>query len=322
MKKTVIDLIKGFLIGIANIIPGISGGTFALILGIYERLINAIANIDKDFFSGLTSILKEGFKSSKFKSALQRIDFYFLLRICIGAGISIIILSKVIEYFLVNQHDPTYSFFIGLIIPSIIIPYKMMKRRGFREVVCFLLSIVFLVSISVGFGELNDRKLEINESISEHHVELNNHTSQNLFFVAFSGALAISAMILPGISGSFILLIMGEYENVINAINIRDYLFLSIFVIGMFSGIFFFTKLLKLLLKKYHSQTIASLIGFMIGSIYNLYPFKKMIEINGILFHSSQNIIPAINSNFWISVITFFVGFIIVYGFIMIEQKF
>ena len=322
LKKTIVDLIKGFFIGIANIIPGISGGTFALILGIYERLINAIANIDKDFVSGLAGIFKEGLKSSKFRKALRKIDFYFLMRICIGAGISIVILSKVIKYFLVSQHDPTYSFFIGLIIPSIIIPYRMMQRKGFREVVCFLLAIIFLVSISVGFGELKDRKLEIKESTTELHSELIEHTPQHLIFVAFSGALAISAMILPGISGSFILLIMGEYENVLTAINTRDYLFLAVFAFGMFCGIIFFTKLLKLLLKKYHSQTIAFLIGLMIASIYSLFPFKSMIEINGQLFHSSRNILPVINSNFWISVISFFVGFMIVYGFNLIEQKF
>jgi len=311
--KYIIDLIKGLLIGVANIIPGISGGTFALILGIYERLINAIGNLNGDFLKDLLS--------GKIVPALRKIDFWFLVRIFLGAVISIVLLSRVIEYFLEEQHDPTYAFFVGLIIPSIAVPWAMMRKRKMPEVLWFVVGLVFLLVLTIGFGRLNDMKLEIKaaaDSVSSTML----HAPWQLLYAILCGALAISAMILPGISGSFVLLLLGQYKNVIHAINERDIIFVGAIGLGTVIGIILFTRLLKMLLKKYHSQTIAFLIGLMVASLYTLWPFKEMIVKDGLMLHTSINIMPVINSNFWISLLSFAGGFAIVTIFLVIEKKY
>lgn len=308
----IIDLVKGLLIGVANIIPGISGGTFALILGIYERLINAIGNLNGEF-------VKEVF-GGKIFSALKKIDFWFLVRIFIGAVISIVLLSRVIEYFLEDQHDATYAFFVGLIIPSIAVPWTMMQRKKAPEIIWFVIGLVFLLSLSIGFGRLSDMKLEMKaaaESISSATL----HTPGQLLYAVFCGSLAISAMILPGISGSFVMLLMGQYKNMVHAINARDFLFIGFLGIGAILGALFFTRLLQLLLKKYHSQTIAFLIGLMVASLHTLWPFKETVVKGGEVIHTSINIMPEINSNFWISLLSFIVGAGIVIIFLRIEKK-
>ncbi|MCF7912173.1 MAG: DUF368 domain-containing protein [Candidatus Cloacimonetes bacterium] len=310
--KYIIDLIKGLLIGVANIIPGISGGTFALILGIYERLINAIGNIDIEF-------VKELF-SRRILTALKGIDFWFLVRIFLGAIISIVLLSRVIEYFLEQQHDSTYAFFIGLIIPSIAVPWKMMQRRKTPEYIWFMAGVIFLLALSIGFGHLNDQKLEI-KAEAELLTAVDIHSAWQLIFAALSGALAISAMILPGISGSFVMLLLGQYKNMVTAINNRDLIFIAALGIGMALGIIMFTRLLNMLLKKFHSQTIAFLIGLMIASLYTLWPFKKVIEQGGELYHTSVNIMPEPGSNLWISLLSFAVGFFIVWIFLKTEKS-
>lgn len=307
-----IDLFKGLLIGVANIIPGISGGTFALILGIYERLINAIGNINIEF-------VKELF-SRRILSALKRMDFWFLVRIFLGAIISIVLLSRVIEYFLEQQHDPTYAFFVGLIIPSIAVPWKMMQRRKMPEFIWFMAGAIFLLVLSIGFGHLNDQKLEI-KAQAELLTAVDLHSFWQLIFAAISGALAISAMILPGISGSFVMLLLGQYKNMVTAINNRDLIFIAALGAGMVIGIIMFTRLLNLLLKKFHSQTIAFLIGLMIASLYTLWPFKKVIEQGGELYHTSVNILPQAGANLWISLLSFAVGFFIVWIFLKQEKK-
>ena len=307
-----IDMVKGLLIGVANIIPGISGGTFALILGIYERLISAIGNLNGEF-------LKELF-SRRILNSLKRIDFWFLVRIFLGAIISIVLLSKVIEYFLEQQHDPTYAFFVGLIIPSIAVPWKMMQRRKMPEFIWFIVGAIFLLVLSIGFGHLNDQKLEL-KAQAELLTAVDLHSVWQLVFAAISGALAISAMILPGISGSFVMLLLGQYKNMVTAINNRDLIFIAALGIGMVIGIIMFTRLLNMLLKKFHSQTIAFLIGLMIASLYTLWPFKKVIEQSGELYHTSVNILPQAGANLWISLLSFAVGFFIVWIFLKQENK-
>lgn len=305
----IIDLVRGLLIGIANIIPGISGGTFALLLGIYERLINAIGNLNQSF---IKDVLK-----GKIGLAVKKIDFWFLMRIFIGAVISIVLLSRVIEYFLERQHEPTYAFFVGLIIPSIAVPWKMMQRRKSPELIWFLIGLIFLLSLSIGFGRLNDMKQEMKaaaDSISSASL----HHPLQLLYAVFCGSLAISAMILPGISGSFVMLILGQYKNMIHAINSRDFIFIGALGIGAILGAIIFTRLLKLLLKKFHSQTIAFLIGLMLASLYTLWPFKKINELGK---YTSINILPEINSNFWLSLLFFGVGFFLVTLFLYIDAK-
>jgi putative membrane protein len=310
--KYIIDLIKGLLIGVANIIPGISGGTFALILGIYERLINAIGNLNGEF-------VKDVF-SKRIFAALKRLDFWFLVRIFLGTLISVVLLSRVIEYFLEQQHDPTYAFFVGLIIPSIAVPWKMMQKRKAPELIWFLIGVVFLLSLSIGFGQLNDQKLEL-KAQAELLSNIDLHTAGQLLYALFSGALAISAMILPGISGSFVLLLLGQYKNMVHAINNRDFIFIAALGLGTIIGLIMFTRLLQMLLKKFHSQTIAFLIGLMVASLYTLWPFKKVIVQGGELYHTSVNILPEAGSNLWISLLSFVAGFVIVWLFMRVGNR-
>ncbi|MCF7918369.1 MAG: DUF368 domain-containing protein [Candidatus Cloacimonetes bacterium] len=310
--KSIIDLIKGLLIGVANIIPGISGGTFALILGIYERLINAIGNLNGEFLKELLS--------GKIFPAFKKIDFWFLLRIFIGAVISIVLLSKVIEYFLEMQHDPTYAFFVGLIIPSIAVPWAMMQRRKVPELFWFLAGLLFLLGLSIGFGHLSDLKMEMKAVAATVSIAYL-HSPAQLLYAVFCGALAISAMILPGISGSFVLLLLGQYKNMVHAINERDLIFVGALGIGTVLGALFFTRLLKLTLKKYHSQTIAFLIGLMVASLYTLWPFKEIIVKEGQILYTSRNILPEINNNLWVSALSFAAGIALVSVFLIIEKK-
>jgi putative membrane protein len=307
------DLIKGFLIGVANIIPGISGGTFALILGIYERLINAVSNIDGRF-------IKECF-SGEIRVALKRIDFWFLLRLVLGAAMAIVLLSRVIEYFLEEQHDPTYAFFIGLIIPSMAIPWKMMQRRRLPEFVWLLAGIIFLLCLSIGFGHLNDHKMEL-KAQADAMIPGEYNGIWQLFFAAFSGALAISAMILPGISGSFVLLLLGQYKNAVSAVNSRDLFYLGALGLGAVLGALLFTRLLQMLLRKYHSQTIAFLLGLMVASLYVLWPFKKIVMHYSKVHYTSINVLPPLNSNLLLSIFSFVAGFALVWLFIRQSEKY
>ncbi|PID28444.1 MAG: hypothetical protein CSB55_04615 [Candidatus Cloacimonadota bacterium] len=308
MKKYYEDVIKGFFIGAANIIPGVSGGTFALILGIYERLISAISSIDLN----LLKLIKEFFigknKSVSFKKIAEITDLWFLCRIGGGAFISIVFLSRIIEYFLHYRHETVYAFFLGLIIPSLLIPYRMIGKIRTKEVVAFATAVIFLLVISIQFGHLADEK----EIMKAEAKELRSEEYFNPFLTASSGALAISAMILPGISGSFILLLTNQYDDVLAAINSHDFIYLGFLTGGMLIGLVAFTKLLKFLMTRFHSETLSFLLGLMTASIYPLWPFKKIMFAGGKTFYGSENILPEFDKTLAIAAIAFISGFVLV----------
>ncbi len=271
----VINFVKGILIGIANIIPGVSGGTFALILGIYDRLIKALSGININLFKNI-------FSPASFVKEFKKADGIFLLQLVAGAVVSIAGLSWVIDYILKNYPGMTLSFFMGLIIPSISVPYKMIEKKNLWN------SLFILPGLILVFVIYNLKITVIQVSLP----------------VAFlSGVLAISAMILPGISGSFLLLVLGVYESVINNIKVftasldfKSFIFLVIFSSGCIAGLLLFVRLMKLLLKKYLNKTLYFLIGLVLGSIVVLWPFKAYPEINmdkiEIAVTTSKNIMP------------------------------
>lgn len=257
--------IKGALIGLANIIPGVSGGTFALILGIYERLIAALHVINPSFVLNLLKCLVTSYKKesrSRLWNHLIELDFIFLCCLGTGAIATILGLSFLIDFLLVNHPGLTLSFFVGLIIPSIAIPWKMMgKSKNLPQLFWILPGAALTIGVSLAFGRVG--------------------SSDALIWSFLTGVIAISAMILPGISGSFVMLVMGQYQNVLRklqiiqtSLDISAWLWLAVFGVGCIVGLILFARILGYLLKHKRNATLAFLIGLIIGSFWVLWPFK------------------------------------------------
>jgi putative membrane protein len=271
LKSIILTAVNGALIGLANIIPGVSGGTFALILGIFDRMVNAINAISLQTLKsclGLLTFRKEAVDN--FKTELQRIDAVFLAILVVTAGISATALAFLMEYLLGQQTAPTLAFFVGLIVPSVAVPWAMMEKRGWR-----LLLVIPGIALTAGISFV---------------MPDNSAGADSPLVAAGAGALAISAMILPGISGSFVLLVMGQYQNFIAKITdfltsladgkfeLGAFIWLASFGIGLVVGLWAFTKVLALLLKKAKSATMAFLIGLILGSLFVLWPFKDVSQ--------------------------------------------
>lgn len=324
-------IINGFLIGIANIIPGMSGGTLALVLGIYERLIDALRNIGIRTAKSTIRVLtfkKEALTS--FQDEMRNIDFKFLFLLGVGAFISIVFSSKIIVFLLNSHHDATYGFFFGLVLTSIIIPVRMLNGFRWKEFLVLLLAIGLIVTIE-------ELKKSAANSVSVSGDELDTSlVTYGLFFIC--GALAISAMILPGVSGSFLMLAFGVYFPLINAIKktidvffsilkggiiqpiIDNTLLLGIFAIGCLSGLLLFTRLLNLLLKQYRNLTIAFLIGLMVGSLYGLWPFRTSLTV-GDKHYDTAHLLPELNFNLLTTIGVFLVGCVIILWFSRFEKE-
>ncbi len=300
----IINLTKGMLIGIANIIPGVSGGTFALVLGIYDRLIAALGGIN-------INLLKKIFTPADFINEFKKNDGLFLVELAVGAVISIAGLSWVVDYLLKNYPGMTLSFFMGLILPAISVPYGMIKERRIGNYIYVLPGILMVIFI------YNMETTVINLSLP---------------VVFLSGALAISAMILPGISGSFLLLVMGIYESVVgniknftSSLNGESFVFLVAFGAGCIVGLVFFVKLMRLLFYKYKDKTLYFLIGLVLGSIVVLWPFKDYPAVSAgkieIAVTTSANIMPESILTVFIYAVFFILGLFGAYGLNCIAKK-
>jgi len=265
-------IFSGLAMGAANVIPGVSGGTMAFILGIYEELIHSIKRFaSPDFFKMLLGL--------QFKNMYKTLPWQFLLAVGIGVCSAIVSLAHLLSYSLKNYPETTFAFFFGLIIASIIMVLKMIKKwtpLTFTAIIAGA-GIAFLIVTLVP-------------------VETP-HVWWNLFLC---GIIIICAMILPGISGSFLLLILGQYKNVLSAVNVMvsipiffikgekipDYntIFNAVFTLtwisaGCIIGLGVFSHFLNWLFKKFHDITVATLIGFMIGSLWKLWPWQRITEI-------------------------------------------
>jgi putative membrane protein len=305
-KEIVFCILNGFLIGIANLIPGVSGGTFALILGLYDRLITAITAINGvtlsvtfQFVFGFTNPIKR----EHFAKEMKRIDFWFLAFLGFGLLLSVVSGAKLIQFLLQNYPAPTLALFIGLIIPSLSVPYKLIENHGFKEWIYLVPGILLTVVPSFFMGETSG--------------------SENPLIAFITGAIAISAMILPGISGSYIMLVLGEYQIVIaklsNIFAIDSILFLGAFALGCLLGLIIFTHFVKWLFKKYKSHTMTFLLGLILGSFFILWPFKDYLhgqEVKGrsgevkrdIQIATAKNILPTTAEE------TMFPGIALIFG--------
>ena len=247
-------LLSGFAMGASDIVPGVSGGTMAFILGIYETLINGIKSFNLDALQMVLAFTTGGDKEKP--SLIEIVDHLhlrFLITLAIGLLTAVVLLSSLLEGLIVNQPTYIFAFFAGLIIASVIaIGYKV--KWGVVPFITLIIgTIIAYVITDPALGTLGDSF---------------GHAPLVLFF---SGMIAICAMILPGISGSFILLILGQYDFVLSAVKERDIVSLIFVALGAGVGILAFSRVLSWLLDKYEHPTIAMLVGFMLGSMRLIY---------------------------------------------------
>ena len=236
--------------GAADVVPGVSGGTIAFISGIYEELLTSINAIDLKLL-GL-------FKSSGFKAVWKQVNGNFLISLLLGIGISVVSLAKLISWLL--EHEPVllWSFFFGLVIASVLFIAKQISNWK------FLTLLFFVMGAACAYYITTLQPLVANEP-----------TMIQLFF---AGAMAICAMILPGISGAFILVLLGAYRPILQAIHSKDFKIIAIVGVGAVVGLLFFSRILKWLFGKYKDLTLSVLTGFVFGSLNKIWPWKKVLE--------------------------------------------
>jgi putative membrane protein len=246
--------LKGFLMGSADIVPGVSGGTMALIVGIYERLLDAIKSVNSSFL--------KSFFSFKWKVAFEEVHFKFLIILFAGIFSALAFFTKVVplQVYMFTHPEIVYGLFFGLIVGSIYILIKALERFSKIEMMMVILGVAFGVWV-----------------VSLVPADTPEHPA----FVFLSGSIAICPMILPGISGSYLLLIMRKYDYLLSQIGmlggnetLDGLLGLFPFILGAIVGLAAFSRFLSWLLSKFHSQTISVLIGFLIGSLVVIWPFQ------------------------------------------------
>jgi putative membrane protein len=253
--------------GCADVIPGVSGGTVAFITGIYEELIDSIKSIDLNAAKLLFS-----FRIAEF---WKTINGTFLICVLSGIVTSLLSLSRLMTYLLEHHPISIWSFFFGLIMVSSPLILRDIRKWNFFTILSFLFGIVIAYLITI---------LSPTE------------TPTNLFFIFFCGALAICAMILPGISGAFVLLLIGKYEYMITALINFNIPVILVFVIGCFLGLVSFSHVLSWILKHYRYPTLAVLAGFMIGSLNKVWPWKEVMAFR--LNHEGIQV-PAFDKSVW-----------------------
>ena len=266
--------------GAADAVPGVSGGTIALLLGIYEELVTTIGNINLSLFKEL--------KKNGFYSFWEKLNGNFLLSLIIGIGISLVTFIKLTAYLFDKYPILIWSFFLGLILATIYVIFKLIKSWNYVNIIFALIAIF----ISFYLGEMN-----IMDSINI-----------TLIYILISGIIAASAMIIPGISGALILVILGLYSTMINAINNLEIDKIVIFSLGAIIGLLSFSKILKWMFNKNLSLTYSILLGFVIGSIPKVWPWKSQL---------GENILPSfsISENYLLySIIIIFFGFYFIYS--------
>ncbi len=256
MLNAIILILKGLAMGAANVIPGVSGGTIALITGIFERLIVAIKKVDATTLKLLFQL--------KWGTLWDRQDAPFLLWLGVGIGLSIFSLARLFEWLLVEQETLTMAFFFGLILASVFYVGRTVSQWNPSNVGFLVLgtgialSIAFLVPAQ---------------------------ENANPLYVFLCGVIAVCSMILPGLSGSFVMILMGNYALVLRAISTFDFSILLPLALGCGFGILAFAQLLAWVFKRFHNQTLAVMTGFVVGSLATIWPWKaaqiEVLQVNG-----------------------------------------
>ena len=284
---------KGVFMGIAEIIPGVSGGTIAFITGIYEELINSIKSINTNTLKLLVTF--------KFSAFWRAVNGTFLITLIFGMLTSILVLSRFIVYLLDDHPFKIWGFFFGLIIASGILIFYQIQKIGIAVLLSFVIGLSIASYIALQAPSI---------------------TPNTNFFIFLSGAIAISAMILPGISGSFILVFLSKYEFILKALNSFDTAVISIFLAGCIVGLVTFSRVFSYLFKKYSDVVISVLIGFLGGSLFKIWPFYEVLEYNSANepIYTSPILPTASQSNDLVFFFTFgVIGFLSMW---IIEKKF
>jgi putative membrane protein len=255
MNPKTILVAKGFCMGAADVVPGVSGGTMAFILGIYAQLMNAIRSFDVVWLQHIFKL--------EIKQAVQRPHFGFVIPLVVGLFGALIFFTRVIPLpTLLHTHpEPIYGLFFGLIIGSVI---TLLPESGRVDI-----KAVFFLTFGTLFGWFIVTVVPVD-------------TPNALWFIFLSGLLAISAMLLPGISGSFILLILHKYDIILNAIGHFNFSILIPFGLGVLSGLVIFSRLISMLLARFYHATVQTIIGILIGSLWIIWPFqnREYIEVH------------------------------------------
>jgi len=285
MKEYLIYFIKGVAVGVANIIPGVSGGTIALITGIFERLINAI----KSFDLKAARLLFKG----DWKSFATQTDLYFLIALFTGVVVAIVSLARIFDFLFHSYPVFIWAFFFGLILASVYFVGKTVERWRVSVYIAFAVGTV----IALMFTFMTPAT-----------------ENSNFLYLVLCGVVAVCSMILPGLSGSFVLILMGNYQLVaIQAINNRDIGILLPVLIGAVGGLIAFSHLLSWVFKRYKDQTIALLTGFILGSLGVIWPWKTAIEQtfgDKVKVIGYDYFLPQMNSEFFIAVVIMIAGIV------------
>lgn len=289
--------LKGCAMGMADVVPGVSGGTIAFITGIYEELVESIRSVDL----GALKLLATG----RFSAFWRRINGSFLFSVLLGVAVSILSLARLMTYLLTHHPIEIWSFFFGLIVASALLVSRQVGKWNWRTVLSLAVGVAVAWWITV-------------VSPAE--------TPNDWWFILLSGAIAICAMILPGISGAFILLLLGKYHYIMQAVGDLNIPVILVFVAGAIAGIISFSHLLSWLLKHWHDCTIAVLMGFMIGSLNKVWPWKETVESytdghGQVLPLVERNILPqtfenalGIDAHLWQAIVLCLVGFLMIYA--------
>lgn len=287
LKDYGVLLLKGMGMGAADVVPGVSGGTIAFIVGIYEELINSIKSINGETLKLLFTGKIGGF--------WKGINANFLLSIVSGIAISIFSLARLITYLLEHHPILVWAFFFGLVLASTWFVSKDIKQWNWKTILSFIAGAIVAYYITVATPA---------------------ETPTNLLFIFLCGVIAICAMILPGISGSFILVLLGKYFYIMEAVKTFNIPVMLVFIAGAAIGITSFSRVLSFALRKFHDITIAVLAGFMLGSLNKVWPWKQTLETytdshGAIKPLVEANIMP--NELVWEAVGLMIIGFAIVY---------
>lgn len=259
LRTVALSLVRGFTMGAADIVPGVSGGTIALIFGIYDRLITSV----RAGSSALGHLLRGDLAGTRMW--LSRIDWVFILPLGGGLLVAVALLSGVLKTLLLNQAVLMASLFVGLVAGSIVVTWQMIPRIGWRHVLIMAgVAVLLFVSLGLRSGTTEDAVSQLADPA--------------LLAYFGAGAIAICAMILPGVSGSFLLILMGMYGPVLGAVTDRDFLALGVFVAGTIVGLALFSQVLHKALSTHHDAVVAALIGLMGGSMRVLWPWPLGVD--------------------------------------------
>ncbi|WP_127141435.1 DUF368 domain-containing protein [Flagellimonas marinaquae] len=283
--------LKGMAMGAADVVPGVSGGTIAFISGIYEELITSINNID---LSLIKMLRKEGIKA-----VWNKVNGNFLLALFVGIFISVLSLAKFLSWLLENEPILLWSFFFGLVVASIFMVGKEITRWTMGSIVVLLLGAALAFFIT---------ELPASDNVD------------SLPYLFLSGALAICAMILPGISGAFILVLLGSYKTILDAVHERDIKIILTVGVGAIFGLLSFARLLKWMFNHYKNITLALLTGFILGSLNKIWPWKKVLETKTfgekIVVVDDMNVLPGAfegDSKLMLAIVLAILGFSLIF---------